>query len=166
VASGGRRQRQVCGVGAVAVVPSPGVTKVRKPAPRTEGLDSLTLTLHGAPRTKKTSNQLQRFGGRLKVVPSEAWMEWRDRVKASVDVEPWMRLKDQPYNCTALFYRDASRGDAIGFYTGLADVLEELGVVSNDRWIVSWDGSRLLVDKEHPRVQLTLTPIHESGDEI
>lgn len=129
-----------------------------KPEPRTEGLDSLTLTLYGAPRTKKTSNQLQRFGGRLKVVPSKAWMAWRDKVKESGDVEPWMRLRDQPYNCYALFYRDANRGDAVGFYTALADLLEELEVVSNDRLIVSWDGSRLLVDVTQPRVEITLSP--------
>jgi len=142
---------------------SPGVTKVRnpRPTPRTEGLDSLMLTLYGAPRTKKTSNQLQKFGGRLKVVPSAAWMEWRDKVKASGDVEPWMRLKDQPCNCTALFYRDANRGDAVGLYQGLADVLEEVGVVSNDRWIVSWDGSRMLLDRVNPRVIVTLTKVEQ-----
>lgn len=141
-------------------VPTPCTPKSKK-ARRTEGLDSLTLTLYGAPRTKKTSNQLQKFGGRLKVVPSRAWMKWRDKVAESGDVQPWMRLKDQPYNCCAIFYRDADRGDTAGFITGLADLLEELGVVSNDKWLVTWDGTRPRVDKANPRTEITLTPFTE-----
>ena len=74
-----------------------------------------------------------------------------------------MRLKDQPYNCAALFYRDADRGDAIGYLTGLADVLEYLGVVSNDRLLARWDGSEMLVDRKNPRVEITLTAI-EAND--
>jgi Holliday junction resolvase RusA-like endonuclease len=136
--------------------PAPRPRKTKR-EPRTEGLDSLTLTLYAAPRTKKTSNQLQRFGGRLKVVPSKAWMAWRDKVLASGDVKPWMRLRDQPYNCAAIFYRDADRGDATGYMQSLADVLEEAGVVSNDRLLVSWDGTRLRVDRKNPRVEITLT---------
>jgi hypothetical protein len=30
-------------------------------------------------------------------------------------------------------------------------------VVSDDRWIESWDGSRLLWDRERPRVEIELT---------
>lgn len=137
--------------------PAPRPRK-RTPEPRTEELDSLTLTLYGAPRTKKTSNQILKIGKRLKVVPSKVWLAWRDKVLASGDMKPWMRLKDQPYNCAAIFYRDADRGDAIGYMTGLADVLEEAGVVSNDRLLVSWDGTRLRVDRKNPRVELFISP--------
>jgi hypothetical protein len=116
--------------------------------------ESLSLTLYGAPRTKKTSNQLQRFGGRLKVVPSKAWMRWRDECLKQTNDS--MRLRDQPYNLCALFYRDADRGDAIGYLQGLADVLQEAGIVSDDKWFTQFDGSRLLVDRERPRVELLI----------
>ena len=119
-----------------------------------EGLSSLRLTFYGAPRTKKTHNQLRMSGGRLKVIPSAAWMRWRD--ECLKQVHPWMRLRDQAYNVSADFYRERATGDAVGFYTGLADVLEEAGIVSNDRFLVSWEGSRLLVDREHPRTEITL----------
>jgi len=59
-------------------------------------------------------------------------------------------------NCRALFYRDALRGDAVGYYQALADALEEAGIVKNDRLIVSWDGSRLLKDADIPRIEVTL----------
>jgi hypothetical protein len=58
-----------------------------------------------------------------------------------------------------LFYRDAERGDAVGYYQGLADLLEKRGVVANDRLIMSWDGSRLLKDSANPRVELTLEEV-------
>jgi hypothetical protein len=76
----------------------------------------------------------------------------------------WMRNQGlapiaEPVNCAALFYRDADRGDAVGFYQGLADLLEKGGVVSNDKWIVTWDGARLCKDASRPRVELTLTKV-------
>lgn len=60
-------------------------------------------------------------------------------------------------NCQALIYRDADRGDAVGYYQGIADLLEKLRILSNDRMIVAWDGSRLLKDPERPRVEIVLT---------
>jgi hypothetical protein len=126
------------------------------PAPPRDGLNSIRLTLYGAPRTKKNHAARLVHAGKPCVVPSAAWMAWRDSVRGQV--HPWMRLCDQKYNCEAVFFRDADRGDANGYYQGLADVLEELEVVSNDRLLVSWDGSALLVDRTHPRVEITLTP--------
>src|SRR3990167_9800113 len=58
---------------------------------------------------------------------------------------PWHPLTES-VNCRALFYRDANRGDFIGYAQGLADLLEKRGVLTNDVCLVSWDGSRLLVD--------------------
>lgn len=58
-----------------------------------------------------------------------------------------------------LLCRDADRGDLVGYLQGLADLLEKRGVVANDKWIQSWDGSRLAKDKANPRVELTLTPL-------
>jgi hypothetical protein len=118
----------------------------------------MRLVIHGAPRTKKTSNRVMKFGGRLKVVPSEAWCAWRD---IAVQQIAGRRAPAGPLNCTALFYRAARVGDATGFYQGLADVLQEAGVVTDDKHIVAWDGSRLLADSRNPRVELTLTPLEQ-----
>lgn len=65
----------------------------------------------------------------------------------------------QPLNCAAIFYRDANRGDAVGYYQWLADALESAGVLSNDKWIVQWDGSRLAKDAKRPRIEVTLTAL-------
>ncbi len=121
----------------------------------------MQLVISGAPRTKKNHGSVIRRGKRRFHIPSAAWTTWVH--SAAILVNGGMlgtRLRhaliDVPVNCRALFYRDANRGDAVGYYQGLADLLEKRRVVANDRQIVSWDGSRLLKDVANPRVELTL----------
>jgi hypothetical protein len=83
----------------------------------------------------------------------------RHRWPASQNHRPLSACLIAPYNCAAIFYRDANRGDAVGYYQGLADVLEKAQVITNDKFITQWDGSRLLVDRENPRVELVLTEV-------
>lgn len=118
------------------------------------------LTISGAPRTKKNHGSVIQRGKRRFHIPSAAWSRW----VAAADIF-WnggrlgalsQPLIDESVNCRALFYRDADRGDAVGYYQGLADLLEKRGIVADDRQIVSWDGSRLLKDATNPRVELTL----------
>lgn len=76
---------------------------------------------------------------------------------------------DWPVKVCAMVYRDANRGDLIGYLQAIADALETAGVVENDRLIVSWDGSRMLVDRANPRVEIELVAVDfctaERGDE-
>lgn len=137
----------------------------------------LALVIPGPPRTKKNHGRRVIVDGQLKTMPSVAWCVWCDRVA------PLLRLVmqrlacgqdraecggavacgqqrgpiDFEVNCRALFYRDANQGDAVGYYQGLADVLEKGQVVKDDKWIVSWDGSRLCKDAASPRVEVLLT---------
>lgn len=127
------------------------------------------LVVRGAPRTKKTSNQIWRAKkGRRIIVPSQAWLLWVATASIrwyTADEAPqlWPRparpLLDWRVNVCATFFRDADRGDAVGYYQGLADLLERFGIVPNDRLFVSWDGSTLRVDRDEPRVEVTLTPV-------
>ena len=126
----------------------------------------ITVHVSGAPRTKKTHNRVVRAGQRLMVLPSKYWAAWcRDALieygvnGASATFYGFQPLTTAAVNCRALFYRDALRGDAVGFYQGLADLLEKRGVLKNDAQIVSWDGSRLCLDRENPRVELVLEPV-------
>lgn len=121
----------------------------------------VTLTLYGAPRTKKNSSQFAPSGntGRPLIFPSPAWRKWLSTVRKNHGKTANITLPDQPYNCRALFYRDRDSGDAVGYYQGLADLLEEWELLSNDKHIVQWDGSRLLLDRKMPRVELTITPV-------
>jgi hypothetical protein len=124
---------------------------------RTAHAGPLRLTINGAPRTKKNHGRRvwSHRQQRAVHVPSEAYEAWVANALPQLIDTP--RLPDAPYNCRALFYRDRRTGDAVGYYQGLADLLEAAGVVSDDRWIESWDGSRLLWDRERPRVEIELT---------
>lgn len=116
------------------------------------------FTLPTAPRTKKNSGTIQNRGKKRVIRPSESWLHWRNEVMKYVGTKPEFRLRiDRPVNVCALFYRDRDAGDASGYYNGLGDVLEEIGVVTNDRLLVSWDGSRLRKDAANPRTEVTLT---------
>jgi hypothetical protein len=120
---------------------------------------SYHLTIFGAPRTKKNHGSVIQRGKRRFHIPSAAWTAWVRAARIEA-YEQWGTPGCIPLgltvNCRALFYRDADRGDAVGYYQGLADLLETRGVVANDRLIVSWDGSRMLKDTANPRVEVTL----------
>ena len=118
----------------------------------------MKLVLFGAPRTKKNHGFRTKQGHQM---PSAAYSAW-DRM-AQLRLAKW-RAKTRiyvsvgiPVNVRALFYRESLVGDAVGFYQALADTLEKGGIVENDRLIVSWDGSRLLKDKQNPRVEVEIT---------
>lgn len=120
------------------------------------------LTVTGAPRTKKNHGGVIQRGRRRFHVPSVPYQRWA--LTARIEAyEQWGAPGcvpiDAPVNCRALFYRDRAAGDAVGYYQGLADLLERRGVIRNDVLIVSWDGSRLLKDAANPRVELVLEAV-------
>lgn len=133
------------------------------------------------PRTKKNSAQMIPNMKRPTLIPSAAYLEW-ERVALRVLIGEGLVKRighnkkgkpiygvhgakpiDFPVNCRALIYRDRSVGDAVGFYQAIGDFLQLAGVVTNDRFIVSWDGTRLLKDPVMPRVELELERV---GDVI
>ncbi len=122
------------------------------------------FTLKGAPRTKKTSNRLVPAKGnrRAVILPSAAFTAWNRiaqmelaKVRAASSGFPI----ETNVNIRAWFYRDAERGDACNFYAALADALQEGRILLDDKYAVSWDGSRILLDKENPRVEVWITEI-------
>jgi hypothetical protein len=142
--------------------------------------------VHGIPRTKKTSNVVATVKGRHIVLPSAEWREWVRTADIRIDgwafvvhkkaaprlVPPggaqegtaaerlWSPLA-LPLNCAAVFYLgNRQHGDTVGYLQGLADLLEERGVIQNDRFLHTWDGARLVHDGSTPRVECSLEPIN------
>lgn len=142
--------------------------------------ESITFALPVTPRTKKNSRRhikrrSKSTGKTITVpLPSDAYCEMEAQIaqwahsslatSAKSLVLDWNLQASrasalhlaQPLNCAAIFYRDALRGDAVGYYQGLADALESAGVLSDDKWIIQWDGSRLAKDAKRPRIEVTL----------
>ncbi len=127
--------------------------------------ESITFVLPVTPRTKKNSRVHARVRGRTVPLPSEAYKKmardvlvWAQEKVIKGRWACWLDLQ-QPLNCEATFYRDANRGDAVGYYQALADALESAGVLSDDKWITQWDGSRLRKDAKRSRIEVTLTAL-------
>ncbi len=127
-------------------------------APKLPALTSpVTFVIPGPPRTKKNHGRRIMRGKRIFNVPSEAYTEWNKLAVWSLRRNN-LDVIDCPVNCRALFFREALVGDAVGYYQALADTLENAGVLTNDKLIVSWDGSRILKDALNPRIIVTLEP--------
>lgn len=120
----------------------------------------LSFTILGAPRTKKNSQRIAKTSvGRPFILQSRASDAWS---KAAI-----IQLRSQlarapiavPVNLRALVYRDRAVGDLGNYLAGICDVLEAATVVVNDKWILGFDGSRLLIDRVRPRVEIELTSL-------
>ncbi len=118
----------------------------------------LSIVVYGAPRTKKNSNRLVTVRGRKIVLPSKAYKDWEKgaiiKLVSAADGFPWGAT---PCNLSAIFYRDANRGDLVGYVQGIQDLLTARGVWADDSCVRSLDGCRLSVDRESPRVEIELT---------
>ena len=65
-------------------------------------------------------------------------------------------------NIQCLYYMQTRRiVDLVGLLQGTDDLLTDAGVIKDDnsRIVAGHDGSRVLYDKENPRVEITITPI-------
>lgn len=121
----------------------------------------LNFTIDGPPRTKKNHGRVIKRGARKFHIPSEALEKWNNSAQlqlAKLRAKTFALIPVKiPVNCRAIFYRHANVGDLLGFEQALADALQQGGIVENDRLITQWDGSRMLVDKVEPRVDVELT---------
>jgi Holliday junction resolvase RusA-like endonuclease len=140
----------------------------------------MRFTIVGIPRTKKNSGRRIKRGNRVYSVPSEAAVFWealaisqlmeQRRAQGPIGMRclgphVGFPLRDDVHVC-ALIYRDADRGDLVGFLQAIGDALQGGHgkskipcVLTDDEQIASWDGSRLFVDKDNPRVEIEITPM-------
>lgn len=133
------------------------------------------------PRTKKTSPRIIPGLKHPILLPSAAYVEWERAairsllgegiIKRVPGEKPTYRVQavepiDFFVNCRASIYRDALRGDAVGFYQAIGDFLQLAGIVTNDKYICSWDGSRLLKCTKQPRVEIELTPVEAAAKNL
>lgn len=130
------------------------------------------FVIEGAPRTKKNSPQMvqargghpcplcKQRRGRWFPVPSAESKKWTAAACRQLRMQ-WTQLLPlvEPVQVAAIFYRDRDVGDLVNYEQALADALQTAKVVKDDKWIKSWDGSRLAKDAARPRIELTITPI-------
>lgn len=132
------------------------------------------IILPGIPRTKKTHNSAfcipmtnaqamnsKRDCGQRPIVNPSTTFEryqteclWRlkeckERYTGPVSVQAHYWMKDK-----------RSWPDLIGLLQGTSDILEAAGIITNDRDIHDYDGSRIVdIDKARPRVEIRITEV-------
>ncbi len=125
----------------------------------------LTFTLPGMLPLKQTIQHLTYEKGKLRLLPKESWRKYRDEVlpclqeqmnQLSPETQIWLPI-DWSLHCKALFYREYLGGVAALHYQALAELMRAANLIAHEKWIQSWDGSRLLLDRKHPRVEFVLT---------
>jgi Holliday junction resolvase RusA-like endonuclease len=125
--------------------------------------NQLTMRLVVAPRTKK--NHGRAFG----IKQSEAYTRYRDwivRAMESVKAQLALPLPARPYNIAVTYYVDraGTNADKCGLDQGLYDALQNAGVVDDDYWFRTDDGTRIIADDPEPRIELTITPLPDPAE--
>ena len=117
------------------------------------------ITLAGNPVTKKNSQRMIRNGGRCIPLPSKAYMDYRVAALAQM---PFIDTITQPVNVRCVYYMRTRRiVDLVNLLEATDDILRDGGIIADDnsRIVAGHDGSRVLQDKENPRVEIVITAI-------
>ena len=125
----------------------------------------LQIELLGVPKTKKNHTQRTKTGYQIQ---SKAYLQYEKDCLWQIRPEYKQSLSGR-YNLKALYYMaiDYVNTKAVIDLTGLlqatCDILAKARVIEDDncRVIAGFDGSRVLQDKNNPRVEITLTELEE-----
>lgn len=61
-----------------------------------------------------------------------------------------------PFTLRARFFRKTASGDLDNFLSAVCDMLQAAQIITNDRLVAAFDGSRLYVDSKNPRVEIDI----------
>ena len=127
----------------------------------------IKFTIPENPIPKKNNMQIavNKQTGRPFVVPSKRYREYQ--ALADWYIKKPMTPINYPVNIQCLFYRkNKVRCDLTNLLEAIDDIMVDAGLLADDNFniIVSHDGSRVYIDSEHPRTEITITPIGE-GEE-
>jgi len=119
----------------------------------------IRLVLFGRPITKKNSRIIRKGGGLLQ---SEAYRTYEEACLWQLKQYRGEMITG-PVWVKALYWLPDRRSwpDLLGLEEATADILEKDRIIANDKFIVSWDGSRIAgVARENPRVEITVKEAH------
>lgn len=121
----------------------------------------IKFTIPLNPVTKKNSSRIVNCGKYKKVLPSKAYEKYEKEAVLLIPYEVKQEI-DYPVNVKATYYRKGNyRVDITNLESALMDVLVKAKVLKDDsslnpKIVVSTDGSRVFIDKENPRTEITI----------
>ena len=119
-----------------------------------------TIPIH--PITKKNNPRIFHNGNRTIVLPSKAYERFENDCLRVIPGK-YRKKIDYPVNIKVLYYiKTRKRIDKTNLESAIMDVLVKAGVIADDSAIapeivVSTDGSRVLIDKLNPRIEIEIT---------
>lgn len=117
----------------------------------------MTFTIPGNPVTKKNHQRiLKTKDGRSFVAPSSQYKEYEEMCGWFVPKEGI----DHPVNVKCVYYMATLRRvDLVNLLESTCDILVKYGCLKDDdsKIVQGHDGSRVLLDRENPRVEITIT---------
>lgn len=122
----------------------------------------MEITIRGDPRTKKNSMKPVYAGGRFRLVPSPAYTAYRNIALMQITGR-YRHQISTPVNVQCVYYMATKhKVDLLNLMGATCDILVDAGVLldDNSRIVVSHDGSRVLYDKDNPRVEITITEVN------
>ena len=125
-----------------------------------------SFIVYGHPYVKKSNQRLVWNGRRSVRIDTPRYKEWHKSAlqQLKLDKRPSEPI-DEPVNLQCKFYvRTNGRVDLSALYEGIQDVLVEIGILADDnsKIVCSHDGSGVFLDRENPRLEVTITPKGES----
>lgn len=125
-------------------------------------MEPINITLYGRPITKKNSSQIIKAGAKRKVIPSKQFSAYQEACLYQLIKAP--KTSEENLNMQCLYYMPTRhRVDLVNLLQATCDILVKAKVIKDDNFkiIASHDGSRVLYDKENPRVEITLSEVAE-----
>ena len=122
----------------------------------------IRITIPGTPITKKNSQQIVYAGGRPMIIPSKAYKDYRKACLYAIQPEARQRI-DYPVNMCCVYYMPTKRRvDLCNLIEATCDILVDAGVLKDDNStiVAAHDGSRVDLDREHPRVEITIRRLY------
>lgn len=117
------------------------------------------IVIKGDPKTKKNSQRAVWAGGKIKVIPSEAYQIYRNMALWQIPGSARAQLPG-PVNLKCVYYMQTRRRvDLVNLLEATCDILVDAGVLldDNSHVIAGHDGSRVRYDKNCPRVEIEIT---------
>ena len=122
---------------------------------------AINFVLPGNPATKKNSQEIVRPKGRPPIIVQNK--RYKEYEKACREYVPKMPEPiDYPVEVSCLYYRkDNRRCDLTNLLAATTDILVKYGVLADDNYkiITSVDGSRVFVEKDRPRAEVTIREV-------
>lgn len=119
----------------------------------------------GTPRVKKNNQAVVLARSRSgavypRKVDTKAYKAWRKIALPQINRQKPTFEIDYPINLSCRFYMDTkAKVDLSALYEGIQDELVNTNVLTDDNYtiVASHDGSGVYVDRENPRMEITIT---------